>query len=76
MLLHDRFNRRSNRCRRECDISQDVQRNPVTVRTYIQAPISAAISYIRTLGIVSESGMHRRSDRYESSTKSVVSERN
>jgi hypothetical protein len=38
--------------------------------------ISAATSWIRTLRIASESGMHRRSDRYESSTESAVSERN
>lgn len=76
MLLHDRFDRRSNRCRRECDISQDVQRNPVTAGTCSQVPISAGISWIRTLRIVSESGMHRRSDRYESSTEPAVSERN
>ena len=76
MLLHDRFDRCSNRCRRECDISQDVQRNPVTTKTCIQVPISAVTSWIRTLRIVSESGKHRRSDHYESSTESAVSKRN
>jgi hypothetical protein len=75
VLLHDRFNRCSNRCCRECNISQDVQCDPVTVRNALRFQISAETSWIRTLRIVSGSGMHRRSGRCESSTESAVSEK-